>query len=481
MAAKGFIRNFKPLEILTEEQVEAAHRGALDILETTGIRYESKRGLKIMEKGGCVVDYDKMTAKVSPGLVTECINACPRSFRMRALDPDKDIIMGGNTVYTCLFAGNHIVDLDTWETRPATIEENNDACKVADCLEYIHASTSYTPYCEMEGVPPVMMLPTSAWSRMKYFSKVSRVGSIANSHIWEIKMAQAIGVDVWGAMEGTAPLSYPETTVECAIECAKAGFPVASCAGGLLGANHPATLAGGLITGMAEVIGSIVLVQLVKRGNAVFVDSFDHPQNMSNGSFIFGSPIAFLYSVMWSQVWRARGIPSTAGAPGTSSSKKIDYQCGYEKCMGALLAALSGAHMISSAGGLTGELSYHPVLSIIDNDMLGAVGCFLNGVSFNHETLALDLIEAVGSTGFYLDKAHTRNWWKLEHYFPKVSDLQTYTDWLANGKKSILENAKERMNEILASYKCKLSEEKQQELDDILEEARKYYKEKGML
>jgi trimethylamine:corrinoid methyltransferase-like protein len=32
MAAKGFVRNFKPLDILTEEQVEQIHRGALDVL-----------------------------------------------------------------------------------------------------------------------------------------------------------------------------------------------------------------------------------------------------------------------------------------------------------------------------------------------------------------------------------------------------------------------------------------------------------------
>jgi len=481
MAAKGFIRNFKPFEILTEEQVEAAHRGALDILETTGVRFESKRGLKIMEKGGCKVDYDQVIIKIPPGLVTECINSCPKSFRMRALDPDNDIIIGGNTTYICVFPGNHTVDLDTWETRPPTIEENHIACKVADSLENIHASTSYTPYCEIQDVPPVMMLPVSTWSRLKYFSKVNRIGTIENSHIWEIKMAQAIGVDVWGAMEGAPPLAYPETTVECAIECAKAGFPVASCSGGLLGATHPATLAGGLITGMAEVLGCIVLVQLVRKGNPVFVDSFDHAQNMRNGNFIFGGPLNFLFDVMWSQIWRARGIPSTAGSPGASNSKRVDYQCGYEKCMGALLAALSGAHIISSPGGLTGELSYHPVLSIIDNDMLGSIGRFLSGVSFNHETLALDLIESVGSAGFYLDKEHTRKWWKLENYIPQVSDLQTYTEWLASGKKSILENAKEKMKEILDNYKCKLSEKKQQELDDILEEARKYYKEKGKL
>ena len=50
MSAKGFIRNFRPLEILTEEQVARANQNAIDILQETGVVFESKQGLKIMEK-----------------------------------------------------------------------------------------------------------------------------------------------------------------------------------------------------------------------------------------------------------------------------------------------------------------------------------------------------------------------------------------------------------------------------------------------
>ena len=150
--------------------------------------------------------------------------------------------------------------------------------------------------------------------------------------------------------------------------------------------------------------------------------------------------------------------------------------------MGALLAGLSGVHIIDSPGGLTGELSYNPVLSILDNDMLGWVGHFLRGVLFNEDTLALDLIEKVGPVpGFYLDKEHTRKWWKEEQFIPEVADLSTYPEWIENGKKSTLEKGKEKMQEILDSYKCKLSEEKQQELDKILDETREYYRNKNLL
>ncbi len=67
MTTKGFSRNFKPLEILTEEQVEVIHQGALDVLESTGVRVEHERALKLFEKSGCQVDNNEARVRIPPG------------------------------------------------------------------------------------------------------------------------------------------------------------------------------------------------------------------------------------------------------------------------------------------------------------------------------------------------------------------------------------------------------------------------------
>jgi trimethylamine--corrinoid protein Co-methyltransferase len=483
MAAKGLVRNFKPLEILTEEQVEQIHRGALDVLEVTGVRVDSERALKIYEKGGCVVDYEDHRVRFPPGLVVQCIRQCPTSFHMKALDPKNDLIVGGNTVYSSLFAGMRTVDLDTWETRTPTVQENHDACKVADGLEHVHASTSYTPYCELEGVPPPMLLPTTTWSRLKYFSKISRVGTTLGSHIWEIQMAQALGVDVYGAMEAPPPLGWNEDATDCGIACAEAGFPVEPGCGGAMGGTHPATLAGALVTGVAEVMSGIVLVQLVRSGNPIIVNAFDFPLNMRTGDFRFGAIGVYLFAAAWNQFWRTTyGIPIMNGGPGPTNSKSIDFQCGYEKSIGVLLCALSGANIINYVGGLTAELVYHPVLSVLDDDVAGYISRFLDGVNVNEETLAIDLINETGPIpGFYLNTAHTREWWMLEQFLPLAADMLTYPGWLKTGKKSALDHARERVDELLASWESKLPPGKEEELDNILEECRQYYKKKGLI
>ena len=96
--------------------------------------------------------------------------------------------------------------------------------------------------------------------------------------------------------------------------------------------------------------------------------------------------------------------------------------------------------------------------------------------------MAIDLIEETGPIpGFYLNTAHTRKWWKLEQFLPHVADMLTYTEWLRTGKKSALDHAKERVDELLASWESKLPPGKEAELNRILEECRQWYNKKGLM
>ena len=186
-----------------------------------------------------------MTTVVSgsrPGLLRNALRTCPSSFHMRARKPENDLnLSAGNTTYFAVFPGMRTVDIDTWEPRTPTVQENHDAVKVLDSLENVHVCVSYVPYCELEGVPPAMLLPTSCWSRMKYFTRPFRVGQAEESWIWGIQMAQTIDIDVFAAFESAPPLTYYEDAIECAWAHCEAGFPVEVGCGAVLGGTGPAT------------------------------------------------------------------------------------------------------------------------------------------------------------------------------------------------------------------------------------------------
>jgi trimethylamine--corrinoid protein Co-methyltransferase len=482
MAMKGFIRKFKPLEILSEEQFQAIHKATLDVLQNVGIRIEHKRALKLLESHDCQVDYGNMRAKFPPGLVEESLQKCPSSFRVKARDPQKDLIMGGNTIYFGPAPGKQTVNLDTWEPREATRKEAYDGLTILDALPNVHFLPSYTPYFGFEGLPPVMRIPEICAAKIRNSTKWFFEGYSNDCEIFIIQMAQAMGIDIMCSMLASPPLTFYGEAVECAFRMAEAGMAGRVLPGGVCGATAPVTIAGSTVTANAEILAGIVLLQLMRPGMRIEVKDFTYPQNMRTGSPAFGNIGVSLHGVVFSQIWRRYGIPAgmTTAYP---SSKIPDFQCGYEKAIIALIAALSGINLQLVQGAIHGELTHHPVQAIIDDDLVGMIGRFLEGVEVSDETIALDLIAQVGPIpGEYLSKEHTRKWWRKEQFIPQVADTLTYPEWMKKGKKSCLGYAKEKMEEILAKHKpTPLTGSQERDIEKILEDARKFYKEKGML
>jgi trimethylamine--corrinoid protein Co-methyltransferase len=147
-----------------------------------------------------------------------------------------------------------------------------------------------------------------------------------------------------------------------------------------------------------------------------------------------------------------------------------------------LIAALSGSHIIDLHASIHGELSAHPVQAILDDDVAGMIGRMLEGILVDDDTMALEVIGQVGPVpGHFLGTEHTRRWWKEEWFTPEVADRLGYDEWQQSGKKSALDYARERFEEILATHQPKpLTDEEEAEVEAILEEERGFYRERGL-
>jgi len=440
---KGFTRQFKPLEILTEEQVRAIHKAVLDVLRETGATFHSERALKDLEKNGCQVDYEEKRVRFPEYLVEEAIRRTPSSHRVKARDSKNDLVFGGDTVYFRNFPGMQTVDLDTWEPRDATRQEYNDLVTILDALPNVHAISPY-PYYGYEGVPPVMRIPEGVAIKIRNSTKVQMTGNASDCDQFNIEMVKATGGEAVLMASGSAPLTWYDDQIRATYRAMEAGFPMYILQGTILGATGPATVVGSVVTNLAETLSLVVLLQLLKPGMRVHIASDTYPV----------------------------------------SSKKPDFQTGYEKALNALVSALTGSNLVLMHSSLYGELTAHPLQAILDDDIAGMIGRFIEGVTVSNETIALDLIEQVGPIpGNYLNTAHTREWWKKEQFVPKVADELTYPEWMKTGKKDCIDYAKERMEEILATHKVSipLTPSQEEDIKRILNEARKYYREKGLI
>jgi trimethylamine--corrinoid protein Co-methyltransferase len=481
---RGFRRNFEPVRILTDSQIEAIHTATLDVLEKTGIKFESERALKLLKKNGCIVDFDEKIARIPSYIVEECIRQTPSSFSIKAREPKNDVRIGGSTLYFMSSAGARYTDVATGEVRMATQEENDQAVLISDALETIDIFPSYTPYFEIENVPPVMLCPTSLASRIRFTSKVSRGAQATDTFIFETQLAQAVSQQLIGVCEAAAPLSYPEDAINAAFEYTAAGFPIYIAAGSVMGGTAPVTAAGATISNNAELLGVVVLIQCMRPGTGICGNDFVTPMDMESGGFLFGALGVNLHQMAFNQLWgQVYRMPTVNTGAAFSNSKLIDYQSGYEKTHTAMASALSGANVIVLHGGVTAELAYNPILSIINDDVAGIIGKTIEGFAVDDETMAVDLIEQVGCVpGTFLNKTHTRTNWKKEYFVPKVADRLSYPEWLNQGKKNVIHRAKDRMEEILASHSpLEIKPEQDQDIDRILEDARNHYRKKGLM
>lgn len=476
MVLEGFIRKTEPFELLSAEQVDRIHDGTLEILQETGIVFQNDKALQILRNAGCSIDRDKKLAKIPVSLVEESIRKCPSSFLLKSREPQKTLTIGGNRTYMMTCCGMETIDLGTWEKRTPTMKDQNEAVVVCDALENAH-SICTGPYFRIQEIPPPLNFVWIYASEVRNSTKMTFSSSTARCEIWNIQIAKATDQQVLGLVCASSPLTYQKDDIAAAFEFAEAGFPVRIDTGPLCGATSPVTLAGSVVQANAELLAGVVLMQLIKPGIGIIGSIYIHPLEMRSGIPVFGAIERALGCIIFFQVWRRYGIPTWGGACNTSG-KLIDYQAGYEKSMQLLLQALSGPNILASHGGIFGELTYHPVVSILDDDISGIIGRTLTGTNVNDETLALELIKQVGPIpGHYLNKDHTRTLWKKEFFVPKVADRTSYSEWIQKGKKDALQKAKERLKEILDTHRpIELPKDQDKEIDRILEKARDWYR-----
>ena len=118
------------LEIMTDTQVTDMHCVRLTVLRETGVRMEDPWALDFLRTHGCMVDEDAMPVRFPGELVEEALRAAPKSYAVRAPNPDNDLDLGGDTLYYSHSSGMQTIDIDTFEPRPATKAEYIDCIRV---------------------------------------------------------------------------------------------------------------------------------------------------------------------------------------------------------------------------------------------------------------------------------------------------------------------------------------------------------------
>ena len=90
---------YRPIEILSADEVEAIHAASLRILSEIGMQVLGDRAVDLLRGAGAAVDRETRTVRMDPGQVEELIALAPSLFTLRARNPERDVVFGLSLIH----------------------------------------------------------------------------------------------------------------------------------------------------------------------------------------------------------------------------------------------------------------------------------------------------------------------------------------------------------------------------------------------
>jgi len=269
-----------------------------------------------------------------------------------------------------------------------------------------------------------------------------------------------------------APLQHDAGVMDAGIEFAKGGVPLVYFCMPQPGATGPASLAGSVVVGNAEVLSALVMTQLAAPGSAVIYGLGIAPLDMSTTVRAGGSPEHALCSAMGTELAHYYGMPSCVGVSATA--KVPGEQACIETFTGVSGPLLAGADLMCGIGLLEDSSCLYLEQIVVDDEIVEVIARMCKGEVVNDDTLALDVIEKVGVGKNFLAQKHTMQHFRTDHFRPGLIDRRSYDAWSADGSKSLTDKAREKVRWILANHKVPpLEADKEKNLLEMIEKAKK--------
>jgi trimethylamine--corrinoid protein Co-methyltransferase len=346
----------------------------------------------------------------------------------------------------------NILDHRTGERRRALLQDLVDGIRVSDAMPHVDFIMS-------------MFLPGDATvaaevRQMEVMLKYSTKPICFVTYGWEgtpeiVEMAELamggaenlrINPSVICYLNPTTSFVHNESALRKLIYCAEKRLPVVYLPDLLRGMTGPMTREGCMACHNAGVLVGLVISQLVNEGAPIIISSarpstldmktMVAPYGTGSGGF-GGIGINHYYDLP---------LFATGGA---SDSKLLDEQAIFEATMTLHGATLAGGNMIHDMGymesGLTGSLE----LVVIEDEIVSVIKAgTTNGLNFNEETLALDLVHKHALSADFMGTEHTLRHCR-EGWQPRLIDRQGYEQWEATGGTSMRDRARVVIDEIL--------------------------------
>ncbi len=471
------------LKMVSDSAVEKIHNKSLSLLEDLGIYSESDLILDVFKKNGANVDSSERIIKIPKDMVEEALKLTPKSFVLHGRVPAMDILLEPGMIY--FGSGGspepYIYDYDDNQRRRSSKKDMEECTRLGEALKNIDFLGSiccagdkpenlqifheYDALLRNTNKPLLYSAPSRY--HMQKFIEMAAVVSGGES---QLRKKPSIGIFT----ETISPMKVGKYS-DGTIDAAQMGIPVVVALAPMMGATSPATKAGTLVQGNAEALFGVVLSQMVKSGTPVMYGPGTGTFDMAVTEYSYASPEQAAARTIVAQLGEYYKLP-TYNLGGATESKMPDAEAGSQAMMGMLLNALSGITLTKVLGTLASGMYGSKEMLLICDEIAHMVREVLKGVNIDDETVALNVIKEVGFSGNFLGHEHTFENFREEFFFPNLFKRQTIDEWENTSKKSILDVANQKVEQILEKAKpVDLPKNADEELQKVLADIEKAY------
>jgi trimethylamine---corrinoid protein Co-methyltransferase len=443
---------------LSDDQVWAIKRTALEILEKIGAKILHAGAVEMLKKAGAVVKGERV--KIPQHIVAACLQTAPKGFTIydrqgrRAME-----VESRKSYYGSSTASPNTKDAYTGEIHPTRVEDIAIGARVTDALAHIDYAMPMGSCQDVESITadvheffavvsnttkPIVFIGYSPQGfEMVYEMAAEVVGGLDNLKERPFLIAYP---------EPISPLVFPAEVVDRMFIAADLGMPQIPGPAVRLGATGPMTLAGTVAQVIAEGLLCLTIVQLRKPGAPCFLSGNVSTLDMSTGTGGGQAPEVSLGFAAQAQVAQSWGLP-TWGLAGSTVAKTLDAQAGIEAAFSILAQGLAGLNLIHDVGYMDNAMVCSTEMLVMGDEIIGMAKRFVGGIEVNTETLALEVIESVGPGGHFLQEEHTLRHFRKELWVPKLITRLPYNTWQEHGSKSMAQRVHERVREILEAHR----------------------------
>jgi trimethylamine--corrinoid protein Co-methyltransferase len=469
------------LQVLTGDEKAQVHERTLKVLGNTGVRVNSSKGRQYLNGAGAQVDENTKIVKFPRDLVEESLRLATKDFSLGARRPGWDFPM--NADECALIAdgeGIYIIDRETGEHRPSVHKDWLEATRLIDALDEVGV---YWSLAERSDIPESLPNAVNYWRHVfRNFSKhVQDSSPKAEYSSWLLEILQVVFGDKKTIQERhpfsflicpQSPLIIDEQHTDAYLALSGWDIPVAVMPMPLMGGTGPGNMISMTILCNCEVLAMLCLVQAADPGTPFIYAPVLAVMNPRTGLYSAGAIENALLSSAGIEMARYYGL-AVEGTGGGTGTYVPGIQASYERAMNALIPMLSWPDLIVGSGLLGGSMVVSLEQQVIDAEVFRMCLQAHKGIQTGEDKWLDDVIQQVGPGGNFLgEKTTVAALRSGEWLIPKIGVHQTFEAWVKAGKVDILEEAREKVDHILATHQpMPLGEEVENELEVIYKRA----------